>query len=191
MGPEEREAYNETVETRCEELKKAIADLTEFTVISQHWTIVELASNVILSAKPDLVVLGPERAIFEIKSGQGYGIGNELAFYALVESLSQGSAPSVVAGVSMVPSTVVRSQRVDLDLLYRTADQVVLAARRCQAADQSVANNKWPLTTPGPHCKICDVAKRCSSFPDEFLQEGHLETNHEIYDDFDYAEEEV
>ncbi len=64
-----------------------MGDLTEFTVISQNRTTVELAADVVVSARPDLVVMAAERVLVEVKSGKGYGIAEELAFYALVETL--------------------------------------------------------------------------------------------------------
>ncbi|MCY3960579.1 MAG: PD-(D/E)XK nuclease family protein [bacterium] len=183
--------YDETVEARCEELKRAIGNLTEFTVISQSRTIIDLAADVVLSGRPDLVVLGPERVIVEIKSGKGFGIDDELAFYALVDALSQGAAPSVIVGVSLLPSTAVTPQAVNLDLLQRTADRVMQAVRRCRTVDESVAKNRWPLTSSGRHCLICDHAERCPDIPDELLEEALLMNNHELDDDFYNNEEEA
>ena len=191
LSAESKREHDETVEARCEELKRGIGNLTDFTVISQNWTIVDLAADVLLSAKPDLVVSGPERIIVEIKSGKGFGIDNELAFYALVDALSQGTAPSVIAGVSLLPSTVVTSQAVDLDLLQGAADRVVQAVRRCRIVDESVAKDRWPLTSSGRHCVICDLSERCPDIPDELLEEARSMNSHELEDDFDYIEEEA
>ena len=96
--------HDRIVATRCEELKRAMGDLTAFTVISQNWTTVELAADVVVSARPDLVVMAAERVLVEVKSGKGYGIADELAFYALVETLCGGAAPAVVTGLTLVPS---------------------------------------------------------------------------------------
>lgn len=191
LAAEVRREHDETIESRCEELKIAIGDLSAFTVISQNWTIVDLAGDVVLSSRPDLIVLGNGRVVVEIKSGKGYGIENELAFYALADALSQGTSPSVIAKVSLLPSTVVSSQTVDLDLLQQAADRVVQTARRCRAVDESIAMNRWPLTSSGPHCVICDLTERCPNIPDEFLDEARLMNSHELDDDFDYIEEEA
>ena len=191
LSAESRREHDESVEARCEELKRAIGNLTDFKVISQIRTIVDLAADVVLSGRPDLVLLGPARVIVEIKSGKRFGIDDELAFYALVDALSQGTAPSVIAGVSLLPTTTVTSHPVDLDLLQQSASRVVQAVRRCRAVDESVAKGQWPLTSPGHHCAFCDLAQRCPDIPDAFLDEVQLMAAQELDDDFDYIEEEA
>ena len=192
LSVESRKEHDEAVEIRCEELKRAIGDLSSFTVVSQNWTIVDLAADVVLSGKPDLVVLGAERVIVEVKSGKGFGIDDELAFYSLIDTLSQGTAPSAIVGVSLLPSPKITSHAVDLDILQRAADRVVQTARRCRAVDESIAKNRWPLTSSGRHCVICDLAERCPDIPDELLEEARAMNSNELDDDdFEYIEEEA
>lgn len=189
LTPGQRREHDEVVEARCGELKRSIGDLSEFTVISQNWTIVDLAADVVLSSRPDLVVLGSERIIVEVKSGKGYGIADELAFYALADTLSGGAAPPVVAGVSLVPSATIHTFPVDMDLLSRASDRVVETVRRCRAVDEATAAKRWPLTSSGTHCAFCDLAERCPDIPDEYLEKARLRNIHEV-DDEDPIEEE-
>ena len=180
--------HDKNVATRCEELKRSMGDLTEFTVISQNQTTVELAADVAVSARPDLVVVADARALVEVKSGKGYGIADELAFYALVDTLCGGIAPAVVAGLTLVPSAAVHSLPVDVDLLWRAADRVVDTARWCREVDESLAARQWPRTSSGPHCVFCDLAERCPSIPDQYLEEARVRAVD--VDDIDEAEEE-
>ena len=154
--------HDRIVATRCEELKRAMGDLTAFTVISQNWTTVELAADVVVSARPDLVVMAAERVLVEVKSGKGYGIADELAFYALVETLCGGAAPAVVAGLTLLPSATLHPLPVDADLLARAAERVVDTARLCREVDESIAARRWPRTSSGPHCGFCDLAATLS-----------------------------
>ena len=167
-----------------------MGDLTEFTVISQNWTTVELAAGVVVSGRPDLVVMAAERVLVEVKSGKGYGIVDELAFYALVEALCGHSAPAVVAGLTLVPSATIHPLRVDADLLARAVERVVETAQLCREVDESIAARRWPRTFPGPHCGFCDLAERCPDIPDEYLFEAQQRAAHDIDDDGDAMEEE-
>ena len=189
LTPVQRREHDELVESRCGELKRSIGDLSEFTVISQNWTIIDLAADVVLSSRPDLVVLGNERIIVEVKSGKGYGIADELAFYALADALSGGAAPPVVAGVTLLPSATIHTFPVDMDLLSRAADRVVETVRRCRAVDEATAAKRWPLTSSGSHCAFCDIAEQCPDIPDEHLVEARLKASREN-DDFELIEEE-
>ena len=182
--------HDQLVETRCEGLKGSIGDLRSFTVVSQNLTFVDLAADVVLSARPDLIVLGTERIVVEVKSGKGHGIGDELAFYALVESLSAGVAPALVVGISLLPLPNTFSLPVNIELLDRAASLVVNTARRCRAVDESVAAARWPLTTTGLHCTFCDLAEQCPDISDEHLEEALLMAGHQVDEDADSAEEE-
>lgn len=182
--------HDRTVATRCEELKRAMGYLTAFTVISQNWTTVELAADVVVSARPDLVVMAAERVLVEVKSGKGYGIADELAFYALVETLCGGATPAVVAGLTLVPSATLHPLSVDADLLARAADRVVETVQLCREVDESIAARRWPRTFPGPHCGFCDLAERCPDIPDEQLFEAHQRAAHDMDDEGDAMEEE-
>ena len=182
--------HDRIVATRCEELKRAMDDLTAFTVISQNWTTVELAADVIVSARPDLVVMAAESVLVEVKSGKGYGIADELAFYALVETLCGRAAPAVVAGLTLVPSATLHPLPVDADLLAWAADRVVEAAQLCREVDESTAAGRWPRTFPGPHCGFCDLAERCPDIPDEHLFEAQQRAAHDMDDVGNAMEEE-
>ena len=176
--------HDRNVAMRCEKLKRSMGDLTAFTVISQNRTTVELAADVVVSARPDLVVAAAERVLVEVKSGKGYGIADELAFYALVETLCGGAAPATVAGLTLVPSGTLHPLPVDTDLLARAADRVVDAARLCREVDESITARRWPRTSSGPHCGFCDLAERCPDIPDEHLFEAQQRA-HDIEDDGD------
>ena len=189
QSPADQLEHNRNVATRCEELKRSIGDLTRFTVISQNWTTVELAADVIVSARPDLVVMAAECVLVEVKSGKGYGIVDELAFYALVETLCGDAAPAVVAGLTLVPSATLHPLAVNADLLGRAADRVVETAQLCREVDESIAARRWPRTFPGPPCAFCDLAERCPDIPDEHLFEAQQRTAPDI-DDGDAMEEE-
>ena len=182
--------HDRIVATRCNELKRAMGDLTAFTVISQNWTTVELAADVVVSARPDLVVAAAECVLVEVKSGKGYGIADELAFYALVETLCGGTAPAVVAGLTLVPSATLHPLPVDADLLARAADRVVETARLCREVDESMAARRWPRTFPGPHCGFCDLAERCPDIPDDYLYEVQQRAEQDIDEDGGAVEEE-
>ena len=190
LSPGQQLEHNSNVAERCEELKRSMGDLTEFTVISQNRTTVELAADVVVSARPDLVVMAAERVLVEVKSGKGYGIAEELAFYALVETLCGGAAPAVVAGLTLVPSATIHPLRVDADLLGRAAERVVETAQLCREVDESFAARRWPRTFPGLHCGFCDLAERCPDIPDEHLFEAQQRAAHDIDDDDDAMEEE-
>lgn len=190
LGEKQQREHDALVEARCEQLNGAVGDLTAFPVISQNRAIVDLAPHVVLSTQPDLVVLGRGRVIVEVKSGKGYGIESELSFYALVEALCEGTAPSLAVGVSLVPSTVLHSLAIDVDLLYQTANRVVQTARRCRVVDESTVAKRWPSTSPGRHCVICDLAEQCPDVPEEYLNEAQFSTGKGLEDDFDNDEEE-
>ena len=189
LTPGQQLEHDRNIGARCEELKRSMGDLTEFTVISQNQTTVELAADVAVSARPDLVVVADARALVEVKSGKGYGIADELAFYALVDTLGERAAPAIVAGLTLVPSATVHSLPVDIDLLWRAADRVVDTARWCREVDESLVARQWPRTSSGPHCVFCDLAERCPSIPDQYLDEARLRAALDI-DDIDEAEEE-
>ena len=189
LSPGQHLEHDRLVAARCEELKGSIGDLTSFTVISQNWTTVDLAADVVLSGRPDLVVVAGERIVVEIKSGKGYGITDELAFYALAETLCEGAAPAVVAGLSLVPSATVHSLPVDIDLLWWAADRVVETARWCREVDESLTAGQWPRTSSGPHCAFCDLAERCPDIPEEHLEGARLRAIPDL-DDVDSLREE-
>lgn len=189
LPPGQQLEHNRNVAARCDELKRSMGNLTEFTVISQNWTAVELAAGVVVSARPDLVVMASQRVLVEVKSGKGYGIADELAFYALVETLCKGAAPAVVAGLTLVPSATLHPLPVDAELLGLAADRVVETAQLCREVDESIAARRWPHTFAGPHCGFCDLAERCPDIPDEHLFEAQQRTA-DIDDDGDAMEEE-
>lgn len=183
LSPGQQLKHNRNVAARCEELKRSMGDLTEFTVISQNRTTVELSARVVATARPDLVVMAAERVLVEVKSGKGYGIADELAFYALIETLGGGGAPAVVAGLTLLPSGTLHPLPVDSDLLGRAADRVVETVRLCREVDESMAARRWPRTSTGPHCVFCDLAERCPNIPDEHLFEAQQRAAHDIDDD--------
>ena len=190
QSPAHQLEHDKDIATRCEELKRSMGDLSTFTVISQNWTTVELAADVVVSARPDLVVMAAECVLVEVKSGKGYGISDELAFYALVETLCGSAAPAVVVGLTLVPSATLHPLPVDADLLAWAAGRVVETAQLCRQVDESIAARRWPRTFPGPHCGFCDLAERCPDIPDEHLYEVQQKAEHDIDDDGDAMDEE-
>ena len=188
QSPADQLEHDRNVATRCEDLKRSMGDLTAFTVISQNSTTVGLAADVVLSARPDLVVLGPERVVVEIKSGKGHGVTDELHFYALVETVCAGVAPAMTVGVSLTPSVTIRSLTVNLELLHQAADQVVTTARLCREVDESIAARRRLRTSTGPHCGFCDRAERCPDIPDKYLFEAQQRAAQDMDDDGDVME---
>jgi len=135
-------------------------------------------------------VIDTECVLVEVKSGKGYGIADELAFYALVETLCGGAAPAIVVGLTLVPSATLHPLPVDADLLARAANRVVETVQLCREVDESIAARRWPRTFPGPHCGFCDLAERCPDIPDEQLFEAHQRAAHDMDDEGDAVEEE-
>ncbi len=129
--------------------------------------------QIVLSAAFDLTLgvadgLIARRVIVDVKTGRPWASDrDDLRYYALVETLVNGTPPARVASFYL-DSGLVDVEDVDEGVLESAVRRVIAGVRRLCALDAGAA----PVERAGPACTWCSLVERCETGRSHLVDDG-------------------
>ena len=160
LTSEEQNAFVREVSQRCDSLVDILGDFASHKAIAQpSMKSVLVDGRIELRACPDFVSYLAQ-ALIELKAGKGFGVNDDLAFYALVDVLTPTPMSAVGISVATDRDPIIEVTPAS-ELVARGIALLADGLQAMRRIDEAVASNQLPSATAGGHCAWCTSLSNC------------------------------